>query len=172
MYDITRGVFPLKWLDLINPKYVQNAKIYAANLELGFHPINTKSSTFRGKPSCLKMGKQSASLEGGVCLNQSAWSLGAAFSWPYTHAFCIFHHRNSFTENNFRIWEHAKMPALPWNVAKSAVDTVSWYTIIKNSRKVRKTKIFNLAVLRYHTNIHRHPWYAIHAKWLISRPHC
>ena len=65
MYDMTRGVFPLKLLDLINQRYVQDAKIYAANHNLGFYPVNTKSSMSHGKPSCLQMEKQSASLGGG-----------------------------------------------------------------------------------------------------------
>jgi hypothetical protein len=49
-------------------------------------------------PAALKWKKQSASLGGGGCLNQTATILRAPFSWPYTHAFCIFRHRNSFTE--------------------------------------------------------------------------
>jgi len=58
---MTRGVFPLKLLYLINQRYVQNANIYAVNHDLGFYPVNTKSSMSRDKPSCLKMEKQSAS---------------------------------------------------------------------------------------------------------------
>jgi hypothetical protein len=49
MYDMTRGVLPLKLLDLINHRYVQNANIYAANHDLGFQPVNRVSSIFRGK---------------------------------------------------------------------------------------------------------------------------
>ena len=96
---MTSGVVPLKLLDHISQRYVQNAKLYAINHDLGFYPVNTKSSIFRCKPSCLKMEKQSASLGGGHCLNQTATVLRAAFSLPYTHAFCIFRHRSSFTEN-------------------------------------------------------------------------
>jgi len=65
MYDMTRDAFPLKLLDLINQRYVQNANIYAVNHDLGFNPVNTKSSMSHGKPSCLQMEKQSASLGGG-----------------------------------------------------------------------------------------------------------
>ena len=49
MYGMTRGVFPLKLLDLINQRYAQNAKINAVNHELGFYPIPTKSFIFRDK---------------------------------------------------------------------------------------------------------------------------
>ena len=59
-----RGMYPLKLLDLIDQRHVQNAKIYAVSHELGFYPVNTKS-TSHGKPSCLKMENQNASLGGG-----------------------------------------------------------------------------------------------------------
>ena len=76
---MTRGVFPLKLLDVINQRHVQNAKINVVNHDLGIYPVNTKSFMSRGKPSCLKMEK-SASLGGGGCLNQTATILRAPFS--------------------------------------------------------------------------------------------
>lgn len=66
MNYMTRGVLPLKLLDLVNQRYEQNAKIYALNHELGFYPVNTKSSIFRGKPSALKWKKVVFPLEGAV----------------------------------------------------------------------------------------------------------
>ena len=39
---MTRGVFPLKLLDLISQRYAKNAKIYAINHDLVFYPVNTK----------------------------------------------------------------------------------------------------------------------------------
>jgi hypothetical protein len=70
MYDMTRGVLPLKLLDLINHSYVQNSNIYAVNQDLGFHPVNIVSSMFRGKSSRSYTLKQNASLAAGGCLNQ------------------------------------------------------------------------------------------------------
>jgi hypothetical protein len=80
MYDMIRGVFPLNLLDLNNQRHVQNAKINVVNHDLGIYPVNTKSFMSRGKPSCLKMEKQSASHEGGGCLNQTATIIRAPFS--------------------------------------------------------------------------------------------
>ena len=65
LYDMIRGEFPLKLLDFINQRYVQNAKIYAVNHDLGFYPVKTQSSMSCGKPSCLKVEKQNPSLGGG-----------------------------------------------------------------------------------------------------------
>ena len=48
---MTRNVFPLKLLDLINQRYAQNTNIYEVNHDLGFYLLNTISSTPRGKPS-------------------------------------------------------------------------------------------------------------------------
>jgi len=46
---MTRDVFPLTLLDIINQRYVQNAK-FEVNQDLGLYPVDRKSSIFRGKP--------------------------------------------------------------------------------------------------------------------------
>jgi hypothetical protein len=108
MYDMTRGVLPLKLLDLINHKYVQNANIYAANRDLGFHPVNTISS-FHGKSSRLYMEKQNASLGGDGCLNQPQQCLKLHFHDPTRMPSVL-----SGTEVALlRLWAISDMPVLP-----------------------------------------------------------
>ena len=93
-------------------------------------------------PAALKWKNKLLPLEGGHCLNQTATFLTAAFSWPYTHSFCTFRPRNSFTENTQSM--RTSKNASPSPKCRK-IDHSYWIMVYHNKRlhitlKKKKTK--------------------------------